>query len=270
MKIGRYEIDLIDCDHFALDGGSMFGSVPKPLWSKSIAADDRNRIPLSCRVLVLRDGQRTILVDCGVGRIFSDKLRDIYAVDNRASLEQLAPTDIILTHLHFDHAGGITRLDVNGKPQLAFPSAEIHLQRKNLEHARAPGPRERASYLPEVVEPLAGAKLRLVDGAGEILPGIEVRVANGHTHGLQCVLIRDGKECLAFPSDLVPTAHHVPIPYVMGYDLCAETTMREKKEFLLEAVRENWTVVFEHDRDTPAGKIASADGERFTVSRVAA
>ena len=259
MKIGPYDISVLVTDRFRLDGGAMFGVVPKPLWDKRIPGDERNRIQLACRSLVIKNGSETILVDVGAGRKYNDKQKDIYVFDPQfePTLEKQVPgvTSVIVTHMHFDHGGGISYYDDSGKAQLSFPQARIYLQEKNFERAQNPGPRELATYFPENVEPLKNAKLTLTKDAQEIFPGITVFQLNGHTDGLQWILVKHGSEALAFPSDLIPTAHHVALPYVMGYDLCASTTMREKESFLTQAVAENWWVVFEHDADNAIARL---------------
>jgi len=273
LKIGDYEVSVLISDDFALDGGSMFGSVPKTLWSKSISPDELNRIPLTCRLLVLKKDQQLILVDVGCGNKWDDKLKKIYAIENKfadiLSKQIPAVTDIILTHLHFDHAGAISHYDQNNKLQLTFPTAKVYLQAENFQNANNPNAREKASYLTDHVGPLSSANLHLVNGNKEILPGIFVECVNGHTKGLQWILVRGEQQSLAYPSDLIPTAHHLPLPYVMGYDMCAEKSLEEKQNFLNRAVAEKWIVVFEHDRETAAGVVAKDDkGRHFLETKV--
>ncbi len=262
MKIGPYTIDPVETGRFALDGGAMFGVVPKPLWSRTNPSDDRNRITLAARALLLRDGRRTILVDNGNGSKFNDKLRDIYRLDTtgselRSSLASLgvtpeAVTDVILTHLHFDHAGGSTLL-VNGKAVPAFPNAKYYVQQEHWMQAMNPTPKDRASFFPDDFLPLKEAGvLEFTDGEGELFPGVSVLVMNGHTAAQQLPLISDGTTTLLFCCDLFPTTAHLPLPYVMAYDLRPLTTLSEKETVLERAAAEKWVLFFEHDPDTVA------------------
>lgn len=269
MKIGTFTIREVLFGHFRLDGGCMFGSVPKNLWSRSIPADNENCIHLVCRSLLIDTGERRFLVDVGMGEKWSDKQRQIYGIKNESQtswgFDPKTVTDIILTHLHFDHAGGITQLDSKGDPVLAFPEATIHLQRENWEHAQNPTLKDRASYLPENVQPLKHAKLSLYEGTKEILPGLTVHRVDGHTRGQQWVEVSDGSTKLFFATDLIPTAHHVPLPYHMGYDVCAETILAEKGKFLERARSEKALVCFQHDADTCAARVTLNDRGHYHV-----
>lgn len=264
MRFGRYSVKLIVFGAFRLDGGSMFGSVPKTLWNKSIPSDTDNCIPLVCRSLLLEDGNRKILVDTGCGDKWSDKLRKIYAIEptERSSLGFNAAdiTDVVLTHLHFDHAGGISQLNSSGGLELTYPNAHVHLQVANWERALNPTPKDRASYLPENIEPLKSAKLNLYEGSLEVLPDIHVHRVDGHTPGQQWIEVGDSEDLtsprLFFPTDLIPTSHHVPLAFHMGYDVCADTILREKLAFLERAEALNATVCFQHDRDVSLGRVA--------------
>lgn len=270
MKVKNFEISQLVLEDFCLDGGAMFGSVPKNLWNKKITADEQNRIQMCTRILFLKNESNKILIDLGCGEKENDKFRKIYNIVKRSSqsLQQLFPdiTDIILTHLHFDHAGGITYKE-NNNIKLNFPNANIYLQKKNYERALNPSIREKASYLKDNIDPLRNAKLHLCQDKEEIIPGIKVFQVNGHTDGMQWILIGDElSEAVAYVSDLIPTAHHVPLPYIMGYDLCASTTLKEKADFLEKAWKYNWTVVFEHDFNTAAGKIAKDENSNYFLS----
>ena len=267
MQIGPYQVRTILAGTFRLDGGAMFGSVPRTLWERKNPADESNRIELATRLLWLEGGGRKILVDAGNGDKFDERAAEMFAIKVEppeewgVAVEEV--TDVILTHLHFDHAGGISRRSKEGQLELVFPEAETYLQRENWDNARQPWARERASYLEENWKPLESAKLHLLDGPTEIAPSLYVEVAHGHTHGLQWVRVGEGRGALVYPSDLMPTASHIRLPWIMGYDRCAETSYEEKSAFLNRAVDEEWIVVFEHDARTEAVTIKRDARGRF-------
>lgn len=259
MKIGRYSITPVMFGSFRLDGGCMFGSVPKNLWSKSITGDAENCIPLVCRSLLLDDGARKILIDVGIGDKWSDKLKQIYGINlapkNGVGFMPEEITDVVLTHLHFDHAGGISYRREDGSLALTYPQARVHLQKANWERAQNPSPKDRASYLPENIEPLKDANLSLCDGSVEILPEITVHRVDGHTPGQQWIEIGSGTERIFFATDLIPTSHHIPLAYHMGYDVCADTLLGEKRIFLERAIDPGVTVCFQHDATVAFAKV---------------
>lgn len=266
MKIGSYEMFLLETGEFALDGGAMFGVVPKALWAKKIPVDDRNRIDMRLRCLLLKGDGKNILIDCGIGNKWDVRSADIYRIDlTRYSLEkalkdhQLSAnqiTDVILTHLHFDHAGGSTIKEGENKYLPAFPSATYYVQKENLEWARHPKEKDKASYLPEDWEPLLKKSvLKIVSGEKEILPGIHVKLFYGHTEGIQLPLISDGKNKIFFCGDVIPTSLHLGIPWVMAYDNFPLKTIEEKKILLEQAAKENWILVFEHCPHVGAGRV---------------
>ena len=272
LIIGPWRVQTIESGYLWLDGGSMFGSVPKPLWSKLQPPDERNRIRLAMRCLLLEGEEGRILVDVGVGHKFSPKLTDIYRVEHDVhTLERslaaldLTPADIsdvLLTHLHFDHAGGSTKMD-GGKIVPAFPKARYHVQRRNLENARHPNPREKASYMAENFEALSehGA-LDDWDGQRETWEGIELIPTEGHTRGQQLVRVSGKGGALYYVADLIPTASHVRIPFVMGYDMAAIETMQEKQTLLERAIAENAWIVLEHDPKVAMGR-PTRDGDDY-------
>lgn len=268
MRIGAYELSLHNFGFFRLDGGAMFGSVPKNIWSKKIPVDDENCIPLATRCILLKGKGKVILVDVGLGDKWGEKERGIFAIKTipfkDAGVVPEDITDVVLTHLHFDHAGGISYIK-DGKALLSFPNATIHLQRDNFENAKSPNLRERASYLPDNVDPLEQAKLNLLPGSCEILPGIFGHQVNGHTKGQQFIEIRGGERTILYPTDLIPTSRHLPLPYTMGYDICTETLMKEKESFLNLALERDAIVVFEHDPDVPAATICKDSKGHFAV-----
>ena len=273
LTLGPWTIHTLETGTLGRDGGSMFGSVPKVIWSKMHPADERNRITLAMRVLLIEGEGRRILVDIGLGDKFPPKLADIYAVNHtvhtlESSLAALGLgvgdiTDLVLTHLHFDHAGGATRLQ-GGVLVPRLPRAHVHVQRRNWDNAQRPNPRERASYMPENHVPLMEAGLvRLWDGPQRPWSGIEMITADGHTRGQQLVRVSGPEGTLYFVADLIPTASHVRIPFVMGYDMAAIETMEEKRALLTRAVDEGAWICLEHD---PAIALARpmADGDDFT------
>jgi glyoxylase-like metal-dependent hydrolase (beta-lactamase superfamily II) len=257
LPIAGWTIHTLETGFLWLDGGSMFGSVPKPLWSRAHPPDERNRIRLAMRCLLLEGHGRRILVDDGVGEKFRPKLADIYRIEHEShTLERALSahglmlgdvTDVVLTHLHFDHAGGSTRLD-GDRLVPTLPRARYHVQRRNWENALKPNPRERASYLPENFLPLMEAGvLSLMEGPQTPWPGLELFLAEGHTRGQQLVRIAGPEGILYFVADLIPTAAHVRIPWVMGYDIAAGETMVEKRALLERASREGAWICLEHD-----------------------
>ena len=275
LRIAGWNIHTLETGYLGLDGGSMFGSVPKPLWSRSHPADERNRIRLAMRCLLLEGHDRRVLVDDGIGDKFSAKLTDIYKIEQHPpSLESALAkhgvavedvTDVILTHFHFDHAGGSTRLE-EGRLVPRLPRARYYAQRRNWDNACAPNPRERASYLPENFAPLMEAGvLTLWEGPQKPWPGVELFTADGHTRGQQLVRVSGPEGAVVFVADLIPTASHVRIPYVMGYDVAAIETMTEKRAVLERASRECAWICLEHDPAIAFGRPA-LDGDDFAWS----
>jgi glyoxylase-like metal-dependent hydrolase (beta-lactamase superfamily II) len=274
MKIGTYELTGIETGTFALDGGAMFGVVPKPLWEKYHPADSRNRIRMTARALLVRGEGRTILVDTGNGDKFDAKFKEIYALDESGaslltSLRQhgVAPedvTDVVLTHLHFDHAGGGTQRTASGV-EPTFPRARYHVQRAHRDAALQPTERDRASFMADDLQPLVKREqLVLVDGEKELFPGFRVITMFGHTTALQCPVISDGTTTLLYCADLVPLHSHCQLPWIMGYDLRPLVTLEEKRSILQRAADEQWVMFFEHDPDVVAGTVGRTDkGYRF-------
>jgi glyoxylase-like metal-dependent hydrolase (beta-lactamase superfamily II) len=279
LTLGPWRIHTLETGFVWLDGGSMFGSVPKPLWSRLEPPDERNRIRLSMRCLLLEGEGRRILVDDGAGDKMSPKLADIYRIQHdehslERSLAQLGfglgdVTEVVLTHLHFDHAGGSTRRD-GERLVPTFPRARYYVQRRNLENARRPNPRERASYMPENFEPLAEhGVLETWDGSQRPWPGVEIFTAEGHTRGQQLVRVEGPEGVLYFVADLIPMAPHVRIPFVMGYDMAAIETMEEKRTLLARATSEGAWIALEH---APAVALARprTEGDDFAWAETVA
>jgi glyoxylase-like metal-dependent hydrolase (beta-lactamase superfamily II) len=259
LQLGSWQIRTVEFGTFRLDGGAMFGSVPKNIWGGIIAVDAENCIPLAARGLLIKTDDRTFLVDVGMGEKWNEKQRAIFAIQNtpvaELGLDLSLVTDVVLTHLHFDHAGGVSHYD-GEQLVLTYPSALHYVQSTNYHIATQPNVREKASYLAENVAPLAQAKLSLLEGDAELVPGISVHCINGHTEGQQWIKVAKDNKIVAFPSDLIPTSRHLPVPYVMGYDLDARTSLQEKATFLEQAHKEGWIVVFQHDPDLKACTVA--------------
>ena len=272
MRLGRLEVSIVRDAAFRLDGGAMFGVVPKVLWERSFPADEKNRIALATNALLVKGDGFTAVIESGLGEKWTEKSRALYAIDPATalprSLERLGvePEDVdalILSHLHFDHAGGATRLEA-GRVVPTFPNATLYVQQTELAHARAPNERDRASYRPEDWEPWAAAgRLETVSGEREIRPGITVVPVRGHNAGMQAIRVDSGGRTLFYFADALPTSAHVPVPWIMAYDLYPVDLIENKKRLLEEAVREKWLCVFEHDPLIPWGTIVEdGDGKR--------
>ena len=275
-RLGDFTLHALETGMQALDGGAMFGVVPKPLWERRIPADARNRIPLALRCLLVETPDTLVLVETGLGNKENDKFRDIYGVSNAPSdpayadrLHELiaqagfAREDVgvvIDTHLHFDHAGGNTFRDAEGEVRLSFPNARYHVQRGEWEWAHHTNERTAASYLPDNYDPvMAAGRMELVEGDVEIVPGISVYRTPGHCPHHQSVLLRSGGETACFLADVVPTFAHLPLPWIMGYDVEPLVTLESKRALARRAVDERWLLVSTHDPFTPWG-YAAADG----------
>lgn len=274
FAVGRLRCHALEAGRQQLDGGAMFGVVPKPLWETRIAPDGRNRIPLAMRCLLVEHPDGLVLVDTGLGNKEDAKFLEIYGVANAGEpgptpLEDAiraaghAPAEIrwvINTHLHFDHAGGnTTRLPgapADAAPELAFAGATYVVQGGELEFARHTNERTRASYLAPNFEPVARAgRWRLVEGDAEILPGISARLTPGHVPWHQSVLIEDDGEALLYLADVMPTSAHLPLPWIMGYDLEPLRTLESKRALVREAIAGHWRLFFEHDPAVIMGRV---------------
>lgn len=266
MKIGNYMLHALEMGSFGLDGGAMFGIVPKTLWQKENPADESNRIHMHTRCLLARDAAngRNLLVDCGLGDKDDAKFRERYkvapyALEAELARHGLAPadiTDVIATHFHFDHMGGLTRRDSAGKLTPRFPNARVWAQRRNWEHAWKPNEKDKASYLPDNFSLYQGeSRLELLDGPEEILPGVRVRVTEGHTVGMQHPVFSDASSSLIYCADIIPMSAHVRIAWVMAYDCFPLTTLREKKEILAECAERGTVVFFEHCPYMPGARV---------------
>lgn len=259
---------------FGLDGGAMFGVVPRVLWQKRNPPDPSNRILLALRPLLIRTGDSVVVVDTGIGDKYGETFNTMFNVDHRATLvgslaeRGIEPNDVthvVLTHLHFDHAGGATRPGPAGRPVPTFPNARHLVQGLEWHDATNPNRRTRGSYREDDFRPLEAAGLvDLVDGDAEPLPGVRLLRTGGHTRGHQVVLVESDEHVDAYWADLVPTTTHLNVPYIMGYDLFPLETMERKEELLTRAADEHWTCWFEHDPAVAAGRV-TRQGDRFAV-----
>jgi len=274
FTIGDLEVVTLFDGFFRLDGGAMFGVVPKPLWSRKAPADDRNRILLAMRPILVR-GARTMLIDAGLGDKENEKFLEIYGVDRRRHLDHALAevglsaedVDVVLaTHLHFDHAGGFTTRDPSGRVRPRFPRAQYVVRRGEWEDATHPNMRNRASYLADNFVPLADAGvLQLVDEDRTIMPGVRVQRTGGHTPHHQIVFVESGGRSAAFVADLIPTAAHLADAWIMGYDLNPLDTLAAKQRFVKDALARDTLVLFEHDPGVAAGRLRDDGGNRSVI-----
>ena len=272
--LGDLRIHAIDAGLQRLDGGAMFGVVPKPLWERRIPGDERNRIPLALRCLLVESADDLVLIETGIGNKESPKFESIYGVETsapegdnapdrlQAAIRHLgfAPDDVSIvvnTHLHFDHAGGNTFRDEEGTVQVSFPRARYYAQSGEWEWAHRDNERTRASYLEHNYEPIANAGLlELLSGSSDIVPGISVFMTPGHTPYHTSVLIESGGERACYMADVAPTMAHLSLPWIMGYDVEPLVTLESKRRLLKRAAKEEWLLVSTHDPVHAWGRVA--------------
>ena len=275
MRLGPFGIRAIETGTFRLDGGAMFGVVPKVLWSKTNPADENNRISMAMRAMLVDGNGRRLLVDSGAGTKLGDKMLKNYVIETtglapaleRRGVDPASITDAIATHLHFDHAGGYTVSDGADGLKLVLPEAVHHVQKKQWEAALNPNDKDRASFFDENYLPIEKAgKLNLVDGETEIYPGVRVLETAGHTAGHQVVLVETDVGDLLYCGDLIPLASHINLPYIMSYDHFPLSTLEEKKKILGRAADEGWVLFFEHDPLITACRVSRTDNGRFQIS----
>jgi glyoxylase-like metal-dependent hydrolase (beta-lactamase superfamily II) len=272
-RVGPWAVETIEAEPFVLDGGAMFGIVPRPRWSEVHPPDGAGRIPLAARCLLLRhDGGAVVLVDSGMGTRWLGRARETFQVEDRGGIAAAlaargipreSVTDVVVTHLHFDHAGGLVETAPDRKPRPTFPAARVHVQARHLAWARSPSPRDRGSFRNADFVPIEEQGLLVVhDGPGEVVPDLPVRLSHGHTPAMQMPLVVSGDLGVVFPSDLIPTLAHVQLPWVMAYDNQPVVTVGEKEALLVEACDRSWIVVSDHDPRVPAYRVVR-DGARF-------
>jgi glyoxylase-like metal-dependent hydrolase (beta-lactamase superfamily II) len=277
--VGSLRVHALQAGLQQLDGGAMFGVVPKTLWERKIPADAKNRIPLGMRCLLIEHPGALILIDNGIGNKENEKFQSIYGVENSpigsigpTQLESalaeagFSPSDVTMvinSHLHFDHAGGNTKRDESGAITLSFPNATYFVRKGEWDWAHRVNERTSASYFPHNFDPVReSGRLELVDSDAELLPGVQLRHTPGHTPHHQGILLTSGAERLFYVADLAPTVAHVPLPWIMGYDVEPLVSLETKRRLWAEAVSESWTVVFEHDSVNAWGRIV-ADGKGY-------
>jgi glyoxylase-like metal-dependent hydrolase (beta-lactamase superfamily II) len=280
-KIGHFSLFSINTGDFSLDGGAMFGVVPKTLWSKKIPADENNRIRMTMRCMLIKSEKtgRNYLIDTGLGYKYDEKFKKIYDVDDEGkdlitSLKNIGLsaddiTDVIFTHLHFDHGGGAVAKNDSGELVMQFQNATHWITPEHWKAATEPNAREKASFLPENMNPLKTNPLLKFSDAGHVFePGLDTIIMNGHTLGQQLPRVSDGTKTVVYAADLIPSAAHIPLAWVMGYDMFPLQTLTEKEVFLKQAVDENWTLFLEHDLDVMLIKV-EYNGKHFSAKQVA-
>jgi glyoxylase-like metal-dependent hydrolase (beta-lactamase superfamily II) len=276
MQFGDYRVEIIPDTEFRLDGGAMFGVVPRTLWSRVCPPDEQNRIRLNMNCVFIETGSERILIETGIGEKWSAKHTEMFGITRRqgladslravAGIDPDSVTIVINTHLHFDHAGGNTELNGEGQAVPAFRNARYFISRSEVEHAETPSERDRASYLPENWHPLiASGQLELKEADYEVTPGLRMETYPGHNRSMQCWRLNDAGQTLFGFADLVPMRAHVPFAWIMGYDLYPAETLEVKKKLLPQAAREGWECLFYHEPDEPLCRLIEDGGKLRAV-----
>jgi glyoxylase-like metal-dependent hydrolase (beta-lactamase superfamily II) len=259
ISLGDLELTILSDGTYFLDAGSMFGVVPKSLWNKKVQPDERNLMTVGLNSVLIRGGEKTVLVETGIGNKLSDRMKSIYEPQERLMNSfgeaGVAPEDIdvvINSHLHFDHCGWNTVYDASGKAVPTFPKAKYYAQRGELEHARKQLERDRISYISDNYDPLVeSGQMQLLDRDAQIMPGISVVVYPGHTRHMQAIMIESAGKKACYISDLIPTTSHLDLTWVMSYDVYPLETIESRKRFYAEAVPQQWLTIFTHDDENP-------------------
>ena len=275
VRLGTTLIDIVSDGTFLLDGGSLFGQVPKAMWELQMRPDRKNRVRLGLNCLLIRTPTQNILIDTGAGSKRADRLKEDYGLNGNKLIKQLRKlgltardiNTVVLTHLHFDSAGGCTKLDRTGRAIPTFPKAEYLVQKASWDEANDPNERSKRSFHSDDYLPLHEAGfLTLLEGDSEIAPGVTTKVTNGHSEGHQVVLIDAGAERIAFLGELIPTPYHLPLVSIAAFDQAPNDTLRQKRELIEMAIKGGWLLVFGHANDNRAGYVGQRNGKsQFSV-----
>ena len=276
MKIGKYDLYSVETSEFGLDGGAMFGIIPKPVWEKKVSADELNRVNMVTRSLLLVSDEKKILIDTGNGTKWEEKYKQIYDINTDQyniekslgkygfSSEQI--TDVICTHMHFDHIGGNTKIK-SGEVVPTFPNAKYWISEKNWKLANHPSQKDAGSFIEHDWKVLAeNQMIEIINGKEQFIEGIDTIVTHGHTPGLLHPIVSDGSNKLFYGADIFPMVAHIPIPWVMAYDVQPVVTMEEKQKLLQKMEREDWILFFEHDPHIQACTVHK-DGKHYTLKK---
>jgi len=276
MKIGKYDLYSVETSEFGLDGGAMFGIIPKPVWEKKVSADELNRVNMVTRSLLLVSDEKKILIDTGNGTKWEEKYKQIYDINTDQyniekslgkygfSSEQI--TDVICTHMHFDHIGGNTKIK-SGEVVPTFPNAKYWISEKNWKLANHPSQKDAGSFIEHDWKVLAeNQMIEIIDGREPFIEGIDTIVTHGHTPGLLHPIVSDGSNKLFYGADIFPMVAHIPIPWVMAYDVQPVITMEEKQKLLQKMEREDWILFFEHDPHIQACTVHK-DGKHYKLNK---